>query len=61
MTNDSKSRLNDLKYSLQELLARVLYASNPKAAIKSVDGMIEEVVAYETLASAFSVPILTNQ
>jgi hypothetical protein len=30
---------------MQQLLARMLYKSNPKAALKAVDGMIQDVEA----------------
>jgi Cohesin loading factor len=41
-----QNRMLDLKYSMQHLLARMLYKSNPKAALKAVDGMIQDVEAY---------------
>jgi stage V sporulation protein SpoVS len=36
----------DLKYSMQHLLARMLHKTNPKASLKAVDGMIQDVEAY---------------
>lgn len=36
----------DLKYSMQILLARMLHKSNPKASLKAIDGMIQDVGAY---------------
>ncbi|KAI5286908.1 hypothetical protein KEM54_006407 [Ascosphaera aggregata] len=40
------NQLLDLKYTMQQLLARTLFKSNPKAALKAVDGMIQEVEVY---------------
>ncbi|EHA24450.1 hypothetical protein ASPNIDRAFT_48617 [Aspergillus niger ATCC 1015] len=40
------NRMLDLKYSMQHLLARMLYKTNPKASLKAVDGMIQDVEAY---------------
>jgi len=40
-----KHRLLDLKYSMQHLLVRVLYKTKPKAALKSLDGIINDVEA----------------
>jgi hypothetical protein len=45
-TNASQNRMLDLKYSMQHLLARMLYRSNPKASLKAVDGMIQDVETY---------------
>ncbi|KAL4941424.1 hypothetical protein BDV06DRAFT_212640 [Aspergillus oleicola] len=45
-----RNRMLDLKYSMQHLLARMLYKSNPKAASKAVDGMIQDVEAYRHCA-----------
>lgn len=39
----------DLKYSMQMLLARMLHKTNPKASLKAVDGMIQDVEAYVPL------------
>ncbi|EAW08657.1 uncharacterized protein ACLA_095900 [Aspergillus clavatus NRRL 1] len=44
------NRMLDLKYSMQHLLARMLHKSNPKASLKAVDGMIQDVEAYRHLA-----------
>ncbi|RHZ52647.1 hypothetical protein CDV55_103004 [Aspergillus turcosus] len=41
-----RNRMLDLKYSMQHLLARMLHKTNPKAALKAVDGMIQDVEAY---------------
>ncbi|RDW83954.1 uncharacterized protein DSM5745_04280 [Aspergillus mulundensis] len=41
-----RNRMLDLKYSMQHLLARMLYKTNPKAALKAVDGMIQDTEAY---------------
>ncbi|KAL4776155.1 cohesin loading factor-domain-containing protein [Aspergillus nidulans var. acristatus] len=45
-----RNRMLDLKYSMQHLLARMLYKTNPKAALKAVDGMIQDVEAYRHFA-----------
>lgn len=39
----------DLKYSMQHLMARMLHKTNPKASLKAVDGMIQDVEAYVAL------------
>lgn len=41
----SQNRMLDLKYSMQHLLARMLHKTNPKASLKAVDGMIQDVEA----------------
>ncbi|KAH8689618.1 cohesin loading factor-domain-containing protein [Talaromyces proteolyticus] len=41
-----RNKLVDLKYTMQQLLARMLHKSNPKAAVKAVDNMIQEVETY---------------
>jgi hypothetical protein len=46
----------DLKYSMQHLLARMLHKTNPKASLKAVDGMIQDVEAY--VISPFSTDFL---
>ncbi|KAJ5734768.1 hypothetical protein N7533_013171 [Penicillium manginii] len=45
-----RNRMLDLKYSMQHLLARMLYRSNPKASLKAVDGMIQDVETYRHAA-----------
>ncbi|KAJ5783797.1 uncharacterized protein N7518_009474 [Penicillium psychrosexuale] len=45
-----RNRMLDLKYSMQHLLARMLHESNPKASLKAVDGMIQDVEAYRHAA-----------
>ena len=45
-----RNRLLDLKYTMQQLLARVLHRSSPRAALKAVDKMIEDVEAYQHVA-----------
>lgn len=40
-----QNRMLDLKYSMQHLLARMLHKTNPKASLKAVDGMIQDVEA----------------
>ncbi|WEW61541.1 hypothetical protein PRK78_007031 [Emydomyces testavorans] len=39
------NRMVDLKYSMQQLLCRILYKSNPKAAMKTIEGIIRGVEA----------------
>lgn len=46
MLTISQNRMLDLKYSMQHLLARMLHKTNPKASLKAVDGMIQDVEAY---------------
>ncbi|OKL56816.1 hypothetical protein UA08_07959 [Talaromyces atroroseus] len=41
-----RNKLLDLKYTMQQLLARMLHKSNPKAAAKAVDNMIQDVETY---------------
>lgn len=45
-----RSRLLDLKYSMQHLLARVLFKTNPRAALKTLDNVIPEAEAYQHVA-----------
>ncbi|KAJ5669249.1 hypothetical protein N7462_010319 [Penicillium macrosclerotiorum] len=45
-----RHRMLDLKYSMQHLLARMLHKSKPKASLKAVDGMIQDVEAYRHAA-----------
>ncbi|BDD61819.1 hypothetical protein MPDQ_006250 [Monascus purpureus] len=45
-----RNRMLDLKYSMQMLLARMLHKTNPKASLKAVDGMIQDVEAYRHVA-----------
>ena len=42
-----RNKFLDLKYTLQLLLACVLYQSKPKAAIKDLQSMLEEIEAYK--------------
>ncbi|KAJ9226207.1 hypothetical protein DTO027B5_5891 [Paecilomyces variotii] len=53
-----RNRMLDLKYSMQQLLARMLHRSNPKAALKSVDGMIQDVEAYRHVAWEYAFRLL---
>ncbi|KAL5334781.1 cohesin loading factor-domain-containing protein [Aspergillus crustosus] len=41
-----RNRMLDLKYSMQHLLTRMLWKTSPKASLKAVDGMIQDVEAY---------------
>ncbi|KAE8388816.1 cohesin loading factor-domain-containing protein [Aspergillus alliaceus] len=41
-----RNRMLDLKYSMQHLFARMLHKTNPRASMKAVDGMIQDVEAY---------------
>ncbi|KAJ6042637.1 uncharacterized protein N7446_013703 [Penicillium canescens] len=45
-----RNRMLDLKYSMQHLLARMIHKSNPRASLKAVDGMIQDVEAYRHAA-----------
>jgi hypothetical protein len=40
-----RNRLLDLKYSMHHLLARVLFKTQPRAALKSLDSLIPDVEA----------------
>ncbi|KAI9808690.1 MAG: hypothetical protein M1825_003842 [Sarcosagium campestre] len=42
-----RNRFVDLKYSMQHLMVRVIYTKSPKAATKSLDGIIQAVEAYQ--------------
>ena len=44
-----QNRMLDLKYSMQHLMARMLHKTNPKASLKAVDSMIQDVEAYVVL------------
>jgi hypothetical protein len=35
----------DIKYSMAHLLCRIMFKSNPKAAVKAVDGVIADTEA----------------
>ena len=43
----AQNRFFDLKYSMQVLLAKLLFLKSPKAALIALDGNIEEVEAYQ--------------
>ena len=43
-----------IKYTMQAVLASVLHRSNPKAALKAIDGMIEDVEAYRHTAYEYA-------
>ncbi|KAF7507038.1 hypothetical protein GJ744_010966 [Endocarpon pusillum] len=45
-----RNKLLDLKYTMQVLMSRVLHRSNAKAATKAIDGIIEDVGAYQHTA-----------
>jgi hypothetical protein len=49
-----RNKLLAVKYTMQMLLARVLHRSNPKAALKSIDGMIEDAEAYRHTAYEYA-------
>lgn len=42
-----ENRLWDLQYTMQVLLAKVQYRLKPKAALKAIDAIIEDVEAYQ--------------
>ncbi|KAI9891439.1 MAG: hypothetical protein M1814_002758 [Vezdaea aestivalis] len=41
-----RNRFADLKYTMQHLLVRIIHATNPRAALKSLDGIVTDVEAY---------------
>ncbi|KAI9718928.1 MAG: hypothetical protein M1812_003812 [Candelaria pacifica] len=45
-----RNRLLDLKYSMQYLLARVMYKTSRKASLKYLDGVIQDVEALQHIA-----------
>ncbi|EON61650.1 hypothetical protein W97_00866 [Coniosporium apollinis CBS 100218] len=49
-----RNRLLGLKYSMHHLLARVLFKTNPRAALKSLDNLIPDVEASEHTAWAYA-------
>ncbi|KAJ9641976.1 hypothetical protein H2199_005191 [Coniosporium tulheliwenetii] len=49
-----RNRLLGLKYSMYLLLARVLFKTNPRAALKSLDNLIPDVEASEHTAWAYA-------
>ncbi|OAX82030.1 hypothetical protein ACJ72_03627 [Emergomyces africanus] len=53
-----RNRMYDLKYCMQQLLARILYKSNPKAAMKHVDGVIHDVEGYRHTAWEYAFRLL---
>ncbi|OJD22220.1 hypothetical protein ACJ73_06433 [Blastomyces percursus] len=53
-----RNRMYDLKYCMQQLLARILYKSNPKAAMKHVDGVIRDVEGYRHTAWEYAFRLL---
>lgn len=44
-TKVAQNRFVDLKHSMQHLLTRVVFRRNPRAAMKLLDGVLEEVEA----------------
>lgn len=53
-----RNKLPDLKYTMQVLMSRVLYKSSPKAAMKAIDGIIEDVAAYKHVAWEYAFRLL---
>ncbi|EEH22187.2 hypothetical protein PABG_04398 [Paracoccidioides brasiliensis Pb03] len=53
-----RNRMYDLKYCMQQLLARILYKSNPKAAMKHVDGVIRDIEGYRHTAWEYAFRLL---
>ncbi|EFQ97286.1 hypothetical protein MGYG_00327 [Nannizzia gypsea CBS 118893] len=41
-----RNRMFDLKYGMQQLLCRIVSKSNPRAAMKTVDGVIHDIETY---------------
>ncbi len=53
-----RNKFLDLKYTMQILLSRVLYRSSPKAAVKAIDKLIEDVAAYKHTAWEYAFRLL---
>lgn len=53
-----RNRLTDTKYAMHHLLVRVMYKTNPTAAIKSLEKLIQEVEAMNNTAWIYAVKLL---
>ncbi|MCJ1378747.1 hypothetical protein MMC17_001846 [Xylographa soralifera] len=49
-----RHRFQDLKYNMQHLLTHVMFATNPKASVKFLDGVIKDVEAYRHVAWVYA-------
>ena len=49
-----RNKLLDLKYGMQHLQARLLHRKSPKAALKLLDGIIQDVEAYQHVAWVYA-------
>ena len=49
-----RHRFFDLKYNMQHLLARTLFRNNSRAAFKFIDGVINDVEAYQHVAWVYA-------
>lgn len=55
-----RNRFIDLKYTMQALLARALYRSKPKAAVKDLQSMTEDAEAYRHVAWEYNFRFLSS-
>ncbi|MCJ1435120.1 hypothetical protein MMC27_004490 [Xylographa pallens] len=53
-----RHRFQDLKYNMQHLLTHVMFATNPRASVKFLDGVIKDVEAYHHVAWVYAFRIL---
>ena len=53
-----RNKLLDLKYSMQHLLARVLFKTNSRAAFKHLDSVIAEAEAYQHVVWSYALRFL---
>ena len=49
-----RHRFFDIKYNMQHLLARILFEKNPRAAFKFLDGITQDVEAYQHIAWVYA-------
>ncbi|MCJ1393033.1 hypothetical protein MMC18_005905 [Xylographa bjoerkii] len=49
-----RHRFQDLKYNMQHLLIHVMFATNPRASVKFLDGVIKDVEAYRHVAWVYA-------
>ena len=49
-----RHRFFDLKYNMQHLLSRMLFKKNPRAAFKFLDGITQDVEAYQHVAWVYA-------
>ncbi|KAI1914052.1 hypothetical protein LOZ61_002471 [Ophidiomyces ophidiicola] len=53
-----RNRMFDLKYSMQQLLCRIMFRTNPKASVRMVDGIIRDIEAYRHTAWEYAFRLL---